>query len=134
MGPSTGMPCRELVELVTDYLEDRLSPIDRARFEAHLTECEACRTYLEQFRQTIRVLGRLPEESQRLIEVDWVFIWSTLRPTIWDMAAPKERTRTTTAVTRDTNMTAPKQTGCGSLCIGSLNRSQYARSAGVHKA
>jgi anti-sigma factor RsiW len=57
------MPCRELVELVTDYLEDQLSPIDRARFEAHLADCEACRTYLEQFRQTIRVLGRLPEES-----------------------------------------------------------------------
>ena len=57
------MPCRELVELVTDYLEDHLSAIDRARFEAHLAECEACRTYLEQFRQTIRVLGRLPEES-----------------------------------------------------------------------
>jgi anti-sigma factor RsiW len=57
------MPCRELVELISDYLEDRLSPIDRARFEAHLDECEACRTYLEQFRQTIRVLGRLPEES-----------------------------------------------------------------------
>jgi anti-sigma factor RsiW len=57
------MPCRELVELITDYLEDRLSPIDRARFEAHLAECEACRTYLDQFRQTIRVLGRLPEES-----------------------------------------------------------------------
>jgi anti-sigma factor RsiW len=37
--------------------------MDRARFEAHLAECEACRIYLEQFRQTIRVLGRLPEES-----------------------------------------------------------------------
>jgi anti-sigma factor RsiW len=57
------MPCRELVELVTDYLENRLSPMDRARFEAHLAECEACRMYLEQFRQTIRALGRLPEES-----------------------------------------------------------------------
>ena len=57
------MPCRELVELITDYLEDRLSPVDRERFETHLAECEACRTYLEQFRQTIRVLGRLPEES-----------------------------------------------------------------------
>lgn len=57
------MACRELVELVTDYLEDRLSPVDRARFEAHLAECEACRTYLEQFRKTIRALGRLPEES-----------------------------------------------------------------------
>jgi anti-sigma factor RsiW len=57
------MPCRELVELITEYLEDRLPPHDRARFEAHLGDCEACRTYLEQFRQTIRALGRLPEES-----------------------------------------------------------------------
>ena len=57
------MPCRELVELVTDYLEGRLSPPDRARFETHLAACEACRTYLDQFRQTVRLLGRLPEES-----------------------------------------------------------------------
>jgi anti-sigma factor RsiW len=57
------MPCRELVELVTDYLEDRLPSRDRARFEAHLAECEYCETYLEQMRQTIRMLGRLPEES-----------------------------------------------------------------------
>lgn len=57
------MPCRELVELVTDYLEDRLSPEDRARFEAHLVECDACRLYLEQFRDTIQRLGRISEES-----------------------------------------------------------------------
>ena len=57
------LPCRDLVELVTDYLEDRLSPADRARFDAHLAACEACRGFLDQFRQTIRALGRLPEES-----------------------------------------------------------------------
>ena len=57
------MPCRELVELITDYLEDRLSARDRTRFEAHLADCAACRTYLDQFRRTIRALGRLPEES-----------------------------------------------------------------------
>lgn len=57
------MPCRELVELVSDYVEDRLSWTDRARFEAHIAECEYCETYLEQMRQTIRLLGRLPEES-----------------------------------------------------------------------
>ena len=57
------MPCQELVELVTDYLDDRLSPADRARFEAHLEQCEACRAYLDQFRATIRALGRLPQES-----------------------------------------------------------------------
>jgi anti-sigma factor RsiW len=57
------LPCRELVELVTEYLEDRLSPADRARFEAHLEACEACRAFMDQFRQTVRALGRLPEES-----------------------------------------------------------------------
>lgn len=57
------MPCQELVEVVTDYLEGRLSPVDRARFEAHIADCEYCETYLEQMRQTIRILGRIPEES-----------------------------------------------------------------------
>lgn len=57
------MPCQELVELVTNYLEDRLSPQDRARFEAHLEQCEACRTYLVQFKATVEALGRLPEEA-----------------------------------------------------------------------
>jgi anti-sigma factor RsiW len=57
------MPCRELVQLVTDYLEDRLPPEDRDRFEAHIAECEYCDAYLEQMRQTIRALGRLPEDS-----------------------------------------------------------------------
>ena len=57
------MPCQELVELVTDYLEDRLSPVDRTRFEAHIADCEYCATHLEQMRQTIRTLGRIPEES-----------------------------------------------------------------------
>jgi anti-sigma factor RsiW len=57
------LTCEELVELVTDYVEDRLSPEDRARFDAHLADCPHCRDYLEQMRQTIRSLGDLPEES-----------------------------------------------------------------------
>lgn len=57
------MPCREVVELITEYLEGGLSPLDRVRFEAHLEACEPCRAYLDQFRQTIAALGRLPEES-----------------------------------------------------------------------
>ena len=57
------MTCRELVELVTHYLEKRLSWHDRERFETHLADCSGCRSYLEQMRQTIRALGHLPEES-----------------------------------------------------------------------
>ena len=57
------MVCRELVELITDYLEATLPPEDRARFERHLAGCEGCQAYLDQMRQTIDALGRLPPES-----------------------------------------------------------------------
>jgi anti-sigma factor RsiW len=55
--------CQELVELVTDYFEGALPARDRARFERHIDGCDYCTNYLEQMRVTIRVLGRLPEES-----------------------------------------------------------------------
>ncbi|MEK6251175.1 MAG: zf-HC2 domain-containing protein [Actinomycetota bacterium] len=50
--------CRELVELITDYLEGALSDADRTRFAVHLEICGACRTYIEQMRLTIEASGR----------------------------------------------------------------------------
>lgn len=57
------LTCRELVEMVTDYLEGALSPRERARFEAHLAECEGCRDYLDQMRRTITLLRRPDADS-----------------------------------------------------------------------
>jgi len=57
------MSCRELVEVITDYLEGTLPADDRARFEAHLEECPYCVNYLEQMREMIDTLGELSEES-----------------------------------------------------------------------
>ena len=57
------MTCREFVELVTDYLEERLSPADRERFEEHLAACPGCQAYVDQMRATLHGLGRIPEES-----------------------------------------------------------------------
>jgi anti-sigma factor RsiW len=63
----TGLPveltCRELVELVTDWLEGKLPPHERARFEAHLVACEACRAHLQQMRHLLDATGRLAEED-----------------------------------------------------------------------
>ncbi len=57
------MSCEELVELVTAYLEGALGAAARRRFEAHLAECPGCERYLDQMRQTLRLVGRLsPEE------------------------------------------------------------------------
>jgi anti-sigma factor RsiW len=57
------MTCQELVELVTDYLEGRLSPADLQRFEEHLELCEYCVTYIEQIRTSVAVLGTLREDT-----------------------------------------------------------------------
>jgi anti-sigma factor RsiW len=68
------LACRELVELVTDYLEDALPSGERERFEAHLAECDACDAYVEQVRATIRLAGRAaaledPGETAALLEM-----------------------------------------------------------------
>lgn len=57
------LTCRELVELVTDYLEGAMPQPERARFEEHLAVCDGCTTYLDQIRTTIRLAGALTEET-----------------------------------------------------------------------
>jgi anti-sigma factor RsiW len=56
------MTCEQLVELVTDYLEDALTPQARRRFERHTALCPGCEVYLDQIRVTIAEVGRLTPE------------------------------------------------------------------------
>jgi anti-sigma factor RsiW len=55
--------CQQVVELVTDYLEDALSRRDRKRFERHLRACPNCTAYLDQMRTTIAATGRLTPDD-----------------------------------------------------------------------
>jgi anti-sigma factor RsiW len=57
------LTCHEVVDIITDYLEDALSPGDRRRVEEHLAICDGCTAYLEQMRETIRLTGILTEEQ-----------------------------------------------------------------------
>lgn len=57
------MDCNELVELVTAYLDGALDLDTRARFDVHLLECDGCENYLEQFRSTIKTIGRVGDEA-----------------------------------------------------------------------
>jgi hypothetical protein len=56
------LACKQLVELVTEYLEDTLSPDDRAKFEEHIKICGHCREYLKQFNDTIKISGSVPTQ------------------------------------------------------------------------
>lgn len=51
--------CREVVELVTEYLYGTLSPGDRARFDDHLATCPPCTAYLVQMRTTLELAAEL---------------------------------------------------------------------------
>ncbi len=54
------LTCRDMSELVTDYME-RATPLrTRAAMWWHLCRCEACRHYFDQVRRTVRLLGSHP--------------------------------------------------------------------------
>ena len=55
------MTCRDLVELVTDYFEVRLTVEENTRLELHVCSCTGCRAYLAQMRALVRAAGRLRE-------------------------------------------------------------------------
>jgi len=55
--------CREVVEILNDYLEGELPEPQRVRVEAHLAGCVGCTTILDEFRETIRLTGVLTVEQ-----------------------------------------------------------------------
>ncbi len=57
------LACRQVVELITDYLEGALPRAQRRRLDAHLAGCEHCSESLEQMRATIRLTGRLEPQD-----------------------------------------------------------------------
>src|SRR5260370_29621189 len=56
------LACKEVVELVTEYLEGGLLLEQRAQLEEHLADCPGCRNYIEQVRLTISMLHHLAQQ------------------------------------------------------------------------
>jgi anti-sigma factor RsiW len=58
-----GLKCNDFTELITEYMEGTLSPESEAACAAHVEACPHCSAYLQQMRQTIRVLGSIIDET-----------------------------------------------------------------------
>ena len=61
--------CQEVVELVSDYLDQALPPEEASLFEQHVNFCDGCEWYLDQMRSTVATVGRItaqdvPEETR----------------------------------------------------------------------
>jgi anti-sigma factor RsiW len=63
MADGTLISCQEVVEVITEYLEGKLSPEAVAIFEAHMAICDGCQWYLDQMRTTIATVGRIEDEA-----------------------------------------------------------------------
>jgi len=61
-GASRKLDCRDVVVLVTDYLEKQLPSEVHQSFEEHAQSCVGCQNYVEQMRQTIEMLRTLTQE------------------------------------------------------------------------
>jgi anti-sigma factor RsiW len=59
-----GISCREVVEIVTDYLDGVLAPEMLGRLEVHLAACDPCRVYIEQIRTTRRLAAAAEAEAE----------------------------------------------------------------------
>jgi anti-sigma factor RsiW len=55
--------CREVVELLCDFIGEELSPEQRQLVEEHLCRCPPCVCYVETYRLTIHITRQLPAAS-----------------------------------------------------------------------
>jgi anti-sigma factor RsiW len=63
MSETTSLSCRQIVDVVTEYVDGALSSADRLAFEQHITICPPCRAYFTQMRTVVRVAGSLSEDD-----------------------------------------------------------------------
>jgi MFS family permease len=57
--PPDDLACRDLVRLVSDFLDGDLPPDWRASIDAHLRACDGCTAYQEQVLQTVALLEQI---------------------------------------------------------------------------
>jgi anti-sigma factor RsiW len=63
MSEATNFSCSQIVDLVTEYVEGALPPLERLAFEQHVAACPPCRAYFAQMRTVVEVAGSLREED-----------------------------------------------------------------------
>ena len=77
---TTSIACRDLLELLSSFLDGALPPDTTAAIETHLSGCDGCTAVLEEFRRTIALTGQLREEqvtpAQRDLLVQTFRDWS----------------------------------------------------------
>lgn len=55
--------CKELIELIVDYLEGNLDPEASKEFDFHIKDCIDCYAFLNTYKKTVSLSAQLPCED-----------------------------------------------------------------------
>ncbi len=55
--------CRDIVDLLGEYIDGELDPATAHALEAHLAGCQECTAFIKTYRGTVRVARQLREEQ-----------------------------------------------------------------------
>lgn len=73
-GSTEGHDCRELLGILSDYLDGELDPSVCGHLEQHVSDCDRCARFLESLRRTVQYVRdvrpeKLPEDmKQEIVE------------------------------------------------------------------
>ena len=74
-------PRRHLDDLFSAAYEDELSPIDEARFQAHMQSCAPCAAAYAEFRASIDALREVPKARMpHVVHLPSTLLWPNARP------------------------------------------------------
>ncbi len=68
------LTCKDVIDILADYLEGALGPEVLAALERHLADCRACIAYLNTYRKTRELTGQagrveMPEEMKHRLRM-----------------------------------------------------------------
>lgn len=55
--------CRDIVELLGEYLDGELDPATAEALKAHLADCQECTAFVNTYRGSVRTTRQLREEQ-----------------------------------------------------------------------
>jgi anti-sigma factor RsiW len=76
-----GYTCKKANDFLTDYVEGRLDEKTARLFEEHIELCPNCDEYLDQYRETVKMVKEIPETEvpSELTEKTREFLASALK-------------------------------------------------------
>ncbi len=62
-GRKGGTPCREVIDLSSDYIDGELEEAVAVSLKGHLERCKPCRAFINTLRSTVELLRAAPKQQ-----------------------------------------------------------------------